>query len=387
MSARTPKVDVKPTILEWAVQRSGLDDATIEKSFPAYLKWISGDKKPTLKQLEQFAMKTYTPVGYFFLDEPPDEEPPLTDLRTMATRGVSKFSANLVDVIHESKRRQAWFIAYAEGEKLPEKAFVGSATLQTAPQQVATLIRSTLGFTSEQRARYGTWQDALRDLIVRLEQIGILVMVNGVVGSNTRRKLNPDEFRGFALSHALAPLIFVNGADSKSAQMFTLAHEAAHIWLGSSAVSDQTVGTSPIHQIEQWCNEVAAELLVPLADVPTSLPKDSPWDTISQLSKKFKVSTLVVLRRLKDSGAITEARFWGFYNEETSRIKEMLAKKSSGGGNYYPTQALRVGERFAEALISETLEGRVPYTYAFRLLGVSKLSTLKELGRKLGVGY
>ncbi len=386
MSARTPKVDVQPSILEWAVQRSGLDDAIIEKKFPAYQKWLSGDKKPSLSQLEAFAKKTYTPIGYFFLKAPPQEEPPLTDLRTLANRGVAGFSIDLIDTIHECKRRQSWFIEYAEAERFPSKAFVGSANLASSPREVAASIREVLHFTLEQRAAYSTWREALRDLIVRFEDIGVLVMVNGVVGSNNRRKLDPREFRGFALSHPLAPLIFVNGSDSKSAQMFTLAHEAAHLWLGKSAVSDQTVGTEPEHEIEDWCNKVAAELLVPLENVPTSLPEHLPWDTVSELSKRFKVSSFVVLRRLKDSGALSDTRFWALYREEAARIEAILSKKGTGG-NYYPTQVLRVGKSFAEALISETLEGRVTYTHAFRLLGVSKLSTLKKLGRELGVGY
>ncbi|MEK7747728.1 MAG: ImmA/IrrE family metallo-endopeptidase [Nitrospirota bacterium] len=99
-------------------------------------------------------------------------------------------------------------------------AFVGSASL-----------RETLALSTEARRQLPTWTDALRQLIAKAEDAEVMVMVSSVVGSNSHRKLDVDEFRGFALADGLAPLVFLNGADSKAAQMFTLAHELAHLWL------------------------------------------------------------------------------------------------------------------------------------------------------------
>ena len=147
-------------------------------------------------------------------------------------------------------------------------------------------------------------------------------MVNGVVGSNNRRKLDPQEFRGFALADNLAPLVFINGADTKAAQMFTLAHELAHIWLGLSAVSDAQASQVPEHEVERWCNRVAAELLVPLAVVRNEHdPRNSLGEEMNRLARRFKVSTLVILRRIHDAGGLTQDQFWRAYREELERLQ------------------------------------------------------------------
>ncbi len=172
-------------------------------------------------------------------------------------------------------------------------------------------MRETLGFDLTARRECPTWTDALRLFICQADEAGVLAMMSGVVRSNNRRPLDPAEFRGFALCDPLAPLVFINGKDTKAAQMFTLAHELAHVWLGASALSN--LGAAPaagFRREEVWCNAVAAEFLVPLEALRSDLRRNEPLsDALSRLARTFKVSTLVILRRLLDAGWLTRERF------------------------------------------------------------------------------
>jgi len=230
-----------------------------------------------------------------------------------------------------------------------------------------------------------TWTDALRQLIAKAEDAGVMVMASSVVGSNSHRKLDVGEFRGFALADDLAPLVFLNGADSKAAQMFTLAHELAHLWLGATGVSDTQAGQVPEQQTERWCNQVAAELLMPLQALRAAHQPDAPIpDEIQRLAREFKVSTLVALRRLFDAGFINQATLWQHYHEEQARLRG-LEQRGSGGGNFYRSLGARASKRFARAVVTSTLEGETLFQDAFRMLGVRKTATFNEAARELGV--
>lgn len=377
------RVDIPPKMLRWAVDRSGLPRESIERKFPKYREWLAAETKPTLKQVDSFAKATYTPVGFLMLSEPPVEEVPIPDLRTIGNAGVVRPSANLLDTIYLCQQRQDWYRDFARAHGIDPIAEVGSATLRSSVVDTADSMRHALHLDLEERSNFSTWTEALRAFIETADQLGVLVMVSGVVGSNNRRRLDPEEFRGFALSDPLAPVVFINGSDSKSAQMFTLAHELAHLWLGESALSDVGLRSFPSERIEKWCNEVAAELLVPQRAIHSNFDETAALnDEVGRLARRFKVSTLVILRRLFDAGHLGRSDYWKAYDDELARLRTI---KSSSGGNFYLTQSARAGKRFARSLIVSTLEGQTLHRDAFRLLGFSKVRTFHELGRNLGV--
>ncbi len=371
-------------MLRWARERSGRDMADLMIQFPKLPEWEQQARQPTLKQLEQYARATYTPIGYLFLLEPIVESVPIPDFRTFADRGVRRPSPNLLDTVYLCQQRQEWYREYAQEQGLQPADFVGSMRLDTPIEQAATRIRQWLGFDLAARRSCATWEDALRQFISQADSAGVMVMCSGVVGSNNRRSLDPSEFRGFALSDRLAPLVFINGSDTKSAQMFTLAHEIAHLWVGQTALSNADVSGDDTNELESWCNRVAAELLVPLDSLRGELHADEELgQRTKRLARTFKVSTLVVLRRLLDVGVIRREDFWPIYQAEVERL---LALQGAGsGGNFYLSQAARVSKRFARALVESALEGRTLYRDAMRMVGVAKVETLHELGRSVGV--
>ena len=360
-----------------------MDSLALASKFPKLQAWESGDAHPTLKQLEDYARATHAPIGYFFLPKPPVEALPIPDFRTMADRAISQPSPNLLDTVYACQERQAWYREFALVDGLPPLSFVGSLNSQLDPVQAAALLRQTLQFDVDARRDCRTWTEALRLFIEHAENLGVLVMVSGVVLNNNYRHLDPHEFRGFALSDDRAPLVFLNGADSKAAQMFTLAHELAHLWLGQSALSDVSVVETSVNAVESWCNRVAAELLVPMAVFQAEMVENEPVnETLSRLARRFKVSTLVVLRRLLDAGRLDRRAFFQVYRDELARLQDVGAA-GSGGGNFYRTTAARVSKRFAKALVESTFEGRTLYRDAFRMLGITKTATFNEFGRSL----
>lgn len=376
------RVEVRPELLDWARERAGLSVDAVVQRLPKFPLWERREVQPTLRQLEQFARLTCTPVGYLFLQAPPEERLPIPDFRTVADTGVARPSPDLLDTLYTCQQRQEWYRDYARSEAYEPVSVVGQASIDSDIEVVAATMRVALGFDLAERRRTPTWTDALRRFIEQAEGLGVLVMVSGVVGSNNRRKLNPNEFRGFALADELAPLIFINGADTKNGQMFTVAHELAHIWLGQSALSDASPSTLPTHRVERWCNQVAAEFLVPLSALRPEIRRSTdPAEESNRLARVFKVSSLVILRRMHDAGTLGRDEMWTAYQAELDRLR---AIPKGSGGDFYLTQAARVSKRFARALVSSTLEGQTLHRDAFRLLGFSKLETFRELGKNLG---
>jgi len=379
------RVVVQPELIRWARERSRLSLDALARRFPKLDAWESGRAQPTFKQLEGYAKATMAPLGYFFLPAPPDEPLPIPDFRTVTDAPLDRPSPNLLDSVYAMQRRQAWLREDRIEQGADRLVFVGSTAIDAAPSMVATAMRRVLSLGQDWAREHHTWTEALRALRARIEEAGIVVVSNGVVGNNTHRGLDPREFRGFVLADSYAPVIFVNAADGKAAQMFTLAHELAHLWVGQDAVFNQPDLEPTDVAVERFCNRVAAEFLIPEQGMRMAWPEavygNEPYQVIA---RRFKVSELVAARRALDLSLIGREEFFDFYRLYQEGEQRADFREPSGG-NFYATQGVRVGRVFAEAVLRAAQEGRLLYREAFELTGLYGATFDKYVSR-LGLG-
>lgn len=358
------EVNINTDILTWAIARAGYDFQEFSIKIPKVIDWIEGTKKPTIKQLEVFSKKVHIPLGYLFLSKPPVENTPITYFRN--NRITNKISLNVYDTIQLMLQRQNWLKEYLRENDFQKLDFVGTFRNKNEIEAIVLNIRKVLGLEENWSAYYKNWEEALKALVEKIEDIGIITVFNGVVENNTRRQINVEECRGFVLVDENAPFMFVNNADSPSAQMFTIVHELAHIWTGHSAGFDFRKLQPANDPVEQLCDKVAAEFLVPAKLL------DEIWNNFSEINKyakHFKVSEIVIARRALDLGKITKSEFFIYYDEYRKRELN-ISKSKSSGGNFYATAAKRLSRNYARHINKAVKSGQLLYRDAYKLTGM-----------------
>jgi Zn-dependent peptidase ImmA (M78 family) len=371
---------INPAMLRWARGRVGLDvnEAALAAGVKPeqFQRWEEGDAQPTFRQAQLVANALHAPFGYLFLPEAPADEPTLPDLRTVAGAPAARPSVNLIETVQQAMQRQAWFVDYLQEQGARPLPFVGRFNTNSNAARVAKDIRAVLGIDVEQGQR--NWETYYRELIEASECAGVL-MRSGIVGNNTHRKLDVGEFRGFSISHPLAPVVFINSSDAPAARLFTLLHELAHIWLGSSGISNAVPGNTCREEIV--CNAVAGEFLAP-SDVFAQLWVAASQDLavrLAELSHRFHVSRFVVIRRALDMGLVDQATYSTFYRTELDAFRAA----EGGGGSFYRNAGAKNSARFARAVIAEAFSGRLLLRDAGKLLGVQP-SKIRDFAGQLG---
>lgn len=360
------EVNVNNNMLTWAITRAGYEVPTFAEKFPKILDWLDGQKKPTVKQLEEFSNKVYLPFGYLFLPQPPQESMPIPFFRTNGNQA-DRISINVYDTILLLQQRQDWLKKYLKDNAFQRLPFVGKFRNSNDVNAIVADIRQTLQLPENWASQFRTWQKAQDHLVLHIEDKGIITIFNGIVENNTHRPIPVDECRGFVLVDEYAPFMFVNNSDFKSAQMFTIVHELAHIWTGHSAGFDFRRLQPANDPIEILCDKVAAEFLVPEQEF-NEVWNHSP-NNYAYASRYFKVSEIVIARRALDIRKITRLQFFDFYEEYSNRE---FAKKETqnSGGDFYTTTKKRISITFASHVNRAVKSGNLLFRDAYRLTGL-----------------
>jgi len=387
------KAFVQPNMISWARSRSDFSVEDVAKKLHVKAEqvaaWECGEDAPTLCQARSLATAMHIPLGWLYLKTPPEEKVALPDLRTVGNSGHAGLSPDFRDQLNEVLYKQQQYVELIIEDGAEPLPFVGKFSVKDAPAAIVADIRNALGMNHEMRRDATSWEDFLHEFILRAEGLGILVMRSGIVGNNTHRPLSVQEFRGFAISDIYAPLVFINGKDAKTAQIFTLAHELAHLWIGASGISNQAMNASGVHSkhVELFCNQIAAELLVPAAELAVRWQKAKETaENIHTLSCYFRVSGLVAMYRSLDLGYITRAEFDTFYRIEMARHAAHAArvKNSDGGPTPQITIPARNSHLLTDTIISAAYEGKLLFRDACRILGTT-MGTLNKLAATAGV--
>jgi Zn-dependent peptidase ImmA (M78 family)/transcriptional regulator with XRE-family HTH domain len=373
-------------LLRWARERRNLSYSDLARSLHVGIEvvrtWELGESYPPFAKAQALAKRLRIPFGFLFLSEPPKEDVPLPDFRTINNRTPSMPSPDFQEVCNQVLRKQEWYREYSEQISAQKLDLIGRYRIDSGAERVANGIKESLGIDAELRANCRDWSSYLTRLSHIAQDRGVLVMRSGVVGSDTTRPLDVAEFRGFAIADPLAPVIFINSRDAIAAQIFTLVHEITHLSLGQSGISNPDPTELAPPPFEQFCNTVAAEVLAPKGDF------DAAWETtphgdsfLVSLARVFWVSTLVILRRAYELDKLKREEFFRLVKLEKEK---QLPRRKGKGGNYLTSMLARNSQRLTSGVLGALRENQLVYRDAANLLGIQAAKLPKLLRKQLG---
>lgn len=378
---------LNPKIFEWARSTAGLSLEEAAHAIgladargipgPDRLQLLEvGKEEPSRPLLLKMAKAYRRPLLVFYLDEPPKKGDRGRDFRTLPGGEEPLYNPLLDALIRDIRGRQSILKSILEDSDAGKLPFVGSATLNTPPRVLSEHIKKQLGFALKVFRDQKTIEGAFSYLRFTAESSGIFVLLVGNLGSY-HSNIDVDTFRGFALADEIAPLVVVNDNDALSAWSFTALHEMAHLWLGATGVSGWVTG----QPIEQYCSDVASEILLPPQELEQFNNIGRPTlDELAVRASRFadqrNISRAMVAYRLFRSGVITE-KTWKdlrdrFYKDWLAQQERDVVRQKArdGGPSYYVVKRHRLGKALLDVANRSIREGLLTYTRAARLLGV-----------------
>lgn len=372
-----PVTGIQPEIFRWARRSVGLtvhDVADMLKRQPEEIEaWEDGTAAPTYPQLEKLAYQIYKrPLAVFFLPSPPEENLPHREFRTLPDADLQNLQRDTYLHIRRAHAYQLALRDLFDGHNPAERHIWKAISLSTLKGLAAQAqaIREQLGITLEQQAAWKTDEQALKAWRSAIENCGIFVF---------KAAFKQKDISGFCLMDAHLPVVYLNNSATKTRQIFSLLHELAHVLLSMNGLSK--FDTAYIEQlprdeqkIEQFCNAIAAEVLIPAQDFAGQaerFPADVEQATEAQfaaLANRYGVSREAILRRFLDQERVGQAFYEG-------KAKYWAAqKKEAGGGNWYLNQGAYISDRFAKEVVSRHYRHQISLEQAADLLGIKPRS-------------
>lgn len=363
-----------PMIIAWAIERVGKQPSDLASISKNIEQWISGEKVPTVKQMQKLAARTYVPLPYFYGDDIPSMPLQIPDYRTTYSGSAENPSPELYETINLMQARQDWTRAYLIDAEADTLSFVGKYANDKDVKRVAYEIRSILKL-KDGWARTMQSDEAVRYVRDAMEAVGVYTCAGSYFHHNSR-PYNVGEFRGFVLVDHIAPFIFLNTQDSRSAQLFTLIHEFAHILFDESGVDD-LVYEDP--DKEDLCDCVAAEVLVPESLVYAAFGQKGRTnkEAIGFLRRATKTSEIVCLRRARELKKLKDNEFFSLYNDykrELAQARRDKRIKRGGGPSYYVVQKSMMGNLFSDVIYEGIKSERLMFSDAYRLTDMKAAS-------------
>lgn len=377
-------------VLKWARESAKMTEevaaSKVAVSIDRLKAWENGDAFPSISQAQKLAKAYRRPFALFFLPDVPNDFQPLQDFRKA---GSKELSTSSVFIIREIRQKQAW-ISEVNRENNENKApFVGRFSLKDNPQIIAKDILKELNINP---LNYKN-SNPILEWIEKGEAQGIFISRTSFIHS--RLKLDSSEIQGFAIADNYAPFVFINSDDWNAPQLFTLVHELAHLWIAETGISNEIEPTpsktKDFNPIELFCNEVAANALMPdefmeALDSKVFINAKEVFST----AKKIGVSSFALLVRAlnlnvislstyRDLKHLVDVEFKEFLKREEERKIKQKQKEKPGGPNYFLLQVNRNSRLFTQTVLDAFRGGVIEPTMASNLLNVqvNKFSKLE----------
>jgi len=381
--------EFNPQVFAWARDAAGL---TVDAAASALhiksrtLQEIEdGRVDPSRPQLLRMAQVYRRSLLVFYLPAPPTKGDRGQDFRTVVAERAQSAEAAIDALLRDVRSRQSVVRStLQDDDDIEPLGFVGSLGMDAGVAAVKQSIVTTIGFDLAEFRRQAGNELAFNKLRAKIESVGVFVMLIGNLGSH-HSAIPVEAFRGIAIADQIAPFIVINDQDARVAWSFTLLHELAHLWLGASGISD---GPSEM-RIEQFCNEVAAEILVPRAELAAvtleGLDEEGQVDAIQRLARQWRVSRPMIAYRLFKAGRISQGswrmldvKFRELFVAER-QLEKAAAGEKKGAPSYYVVRRHKLGRAMLDFAARSLNAGTLSPVKAAQVLGVSPRSVFTLL--------